>query len=792
MLKNYIKIAFRNVMKSPGYSAINILGLAVGITICVLIFRYISFELSYDRYHADADRLYRITLETASGREIALTPSIVSPLFQQEISEVEAAVRVYDYAVFRSVVLRNGDRVFEEKSFAYADSSIFSLFDFELLYGDPATALIRPYTVVLSSSTAAKYFGTENPVGKTITLNNARDLEVTGVMKDIPQNSHFRFDIIASLESRRNWGELSDSQLMGAQFYTYVKLRDDTNLQVVQAKVEEILQRYTADSFVNSIGFQPVTDIHLYSRADHEFQPQGDIRYVMAAGFTALLILLIACINYMNLATARSVRRSKEVGIRKVMGSDRQSIMKQFFGEAAFLTFIALIVALLLTELSSPWFADVIGRPLDAGISGLNLFMVIIAVGAAVTLFAGSYPALVLSSYNPAMVLAGGKKSAGSAAFRKVLVVFQFSVSVFLIVGTLIVHSQIQFIQQRELGFKKDQVLSLTSYNDVENRFGLVETELSRIPGVSGITMGSHSPVEIGSGYNLSIEGMELDPNFGIRGLRARPGYLEIFNMNMREGRTLGENDFLAANRSENPEYAFIMNETATARIGLSPEEVIGRRITVNGRTGQVVGVVENFHFNSMSTEIEPLLIFPEDGFNRLFISLNTNDITGTVRDISVAWTRLFPQFPFEYEFVDQQFDRLYRSEIQIGSLFTAFSILAIFIACLGLFGLASYMVEQRSREVGIRKVLGASVTGILALFSLDFMKLVGLGFLIGVPAAWLVMSSWLQNFAYRTEIGTGILVLAGCITLLIALISVGYQAIKAALLNPAETMRNE
>lgn len=792
MLKNYIKIAFRNMKKSPGYSAINILGLAIGIAVCVLIFRYISFELSYDRYHADADRLYRVTLEMASGRAIALTPSIVSPLLQQEISEVEAAVRVYDYTASRSVVLRNGDRVFEENSFAYADSSLFSLFDFELLYGDPATALVRPYTVVLSSSTAAKYFGTENPVGKTITLNNARDLEVTGVMKDISQNSHFRFNVITSLESRRNWGELSDTQLMGAQFYTYVKLREDANLPVVQSKVEALLERYVSGSFVTSFGFQPVTDIHLYSQVDHDFQPQGDIRYVMAAGFIALLILLIACINYMNLATARSAKRSKEVGIRKVMGSDRQSIMKQFFGEAAFLTFTALILALLLTELSSPWFADLIGRPIDSGISGLNLIMVIIAVGFAVTLFAGSYPALVLSSYNPAMVLAGGRQSAGSAAFRKVLVVFQFGVSVFLIIGTLIVHSQIQFIQERELGFNKDQVLSLTSYNDVENRFDLVETELSRIPGVSGVTMGSHSPVEIGSGYSLIVEGLELDPNFGIRGLRAMPGYLELFNMRVVEGRALTENDFLGTNRDENPEYTFIMNETAVARIGLSPEEALGRRLTVNGRVGPVVGVVGDFHFNSMSTEIEPLLIFPQDGFNRLFISLNTSDLAETVGNIGSTWSELFPQIPFEYEFVDQQFDRLYRSEMQIGSLFTAFSILAIFIACLGLFGLASFMVEQRSREVGIRKVLGASITGILALFSFDFMKLVGIGFLIGGPVAWVVMNSWLQNFAYRTEIGADILVLAGCITLLIALISVGYQAVKAALLNPAETMRNE
>ena len=792
MFKNYIKIAFRNVKKNPGYSAINIVGLAVGIAVCVLIFRYISFELSYDRYHEDAERLYRVTVELESGDILALTPSIVSPLFQQEISEVEAAARIYDYASFRSVVLRHEDRVFEENSFAYADSSIFSLFNFKLIDGNPATALVRPNTVVLARTTAEKYFGTENPVGNTITLNNERELEVTGVMRDIPQNSHFRYDVIASLETRRSWGELSDTQLRGAQFYTYVKLQEDVNLQLVQSKVREILERYASGSFVTALGFQPVTEIHLYSNAEQEFQPQGDIRYVMAAGFTALLILLIACINYMNLATARSDRRSKEVGIRKVMGSDRQAIMKQFFGEAAILSLAALAVALLLTELSLPWFSNLIDRPLEAGISGMNLLFVLLGIGALVTLFAGSYPALVLSSYKPAEVLAGGRKNAGNATFRKVLVVFQFSVSVFLIVGTLIIQSQIQFIQERELGFNKDQVLSLTSYNEVENRFSLMESEMNRIPGVNGLTMGSHSPVEIGSGYSLMVEGMELDPNFGIRGLRARPGYMELFDMEMVAGRTLTENDFLATNRDENPEYAFIMNERAVASIGLSPDEAIGRRLTVNGRVGPVVGVVGDFHFNSMSTEIEPLLIFPQDGFNRLCISLNTTDIAETVRNIGSTWSGLFPQIPFEYEFVDQQFERLYRSEMQIGSLFTAFSVLAIIIACLGLFGLASFMVEQRSREVGIRKVLGATVTGILALFSYDFLKLVGIGFLIGVPVSWYVMSSWLQNFAYRTEIGVGTLLLAGCIILVIALVSVGYQAAKASLLNPADTIRSE
>ncbi|MBD3616749.1 MAG: ABC transporter permease [Gracilimonas sp.] len=794
MLKNYVKIALRNIRKNPGYSFINILGLAVGIAACVLIFRYISFELSYDKYHSKADRLYRVTLQTPQ-QQIALTPSIVSPVLQREFPEVESAVRIYAYGNYRPVVVQYEDRVFEESSFAAADSSLFDLFDFELLAGNARSALKRPGTIVVSNSMARKYFGDTNPIGKTLTITTTGtvEYEVTGVMKDIPNNSHFRFDIIASLETYRSWGQLSDTELQGSQFYTYIALQDGVDPTAVESKINTFVQQSLAESRPFELPLQPVTNIHLHSNIDHEIQPQGDFRYVLAAGITALLILIIACINYMNLATARSVRRSREVGIRKVMGSGRKELMGQFFGESAFLTFISLLVSLFLVELFAPGFFRLTGQTLPINFTDPLLLLLLAGIGILVTLLAGSYPALVLSSFQPSAVLMGGRTTtAGNTSLRKALVVFQFGISVFLIIGTLVVHNQVDYIQTKELGFNKENVVALTSYGEVENRFEAFRSELSQIPGIGQITMASHSPVEIGSGYKIDVDGINEDPDFVINGLRARPEFTDMFNIEIIAGDPISENNFSATNREENPEYAFLVNEKTAQVFGVEPEELIGRRTEVHDRIGTIVGVVDNFHFSSLHNEIEPLMIFPQDGFNKLLVKLTSSDIENALHSLEASWESFFPTIPFEYQFVDQQFDALYRSETQIGYIFTGFSLLAIFVACLGLFGLSSYMVEQRTREIGVRKVLGASLFNILGLFSMDFLKLVITGFLLAVPVAWFVMSDWLQNFAYRIDISYNIMLIAGGLTLLITVMTVSYQAVKAALLNPVESLRSE
>lgn len=794
MLKNYFKITFRNIQKNPGYSFINILGLAVGIAVCVLIFRYISHELSYDSYHTKAGRLYRVTLQTPQ-QQIALTPSIVSPVLQREFPEVESAVRIYAYGNYRPVVVQYMDRVFEERSFASADSSLFDLFDFELLAGNAGSALNRPGTIVLSNSMARKYFGDANPIGKTLTITTTStvEYEVTGVMKDIPDNSHFRYDIIASLETYRSWGELSDTELKGSQFYTYIALQDGAEPAAVESKINAFAEQSFTDSRPFELPLQPVTDIHLHSNIDHEIQAQGDFRYVLAAGVSAVLILIIACINYMNLATARSVRRSREVGIRKVMGSGRRELMGQFFGESAFLTFLSLLAAIFLVELLAPWFFRLTGQSLPVTFTDPGLIVLLLGIGVIVTLLAGSYPALVLSSFKPSSVLMGSRSSgAGSTTLRKALVVFQFGISVFLIIGTLVVHSQVDYIRSKELGFNKNNVVALTSYGDVESRFEAFRSELNQVPGISEVTMASHSPIEIGAGYKIDIEGVDEDPDLVLRGLKARPEFTELFGIDVIAGRPLSENDFNTTNRDENPEYAFLLNEKAARVFGVEPEELVGRQTIVHGRSGRIVGIVKDFHFASLHNEIDPLMIFPEDGFSKLLINLTSTDVENALQSLEASWKKFFPSIPFEYQFIDQQFDALYRAETQVGNIFTAFSILAIFVACLGLFGLSSYMVEQRTREIGVRKVLGASLKNILGLFSIDFLKLVAMGFVLAVPLAWYIMNDWLQNFAYRTDIGLSMILLAGGLTLIIAIFTVSYQAVKAAMLNPVDSLRSE
>jgi len=792
MIKNYIKITLRNIRKHPGYSFINILGLAIGIAVCVLIFRYVSYELSYDKYHSKSDRLYRVTLQTPQ-QNIALTPSIVSPLLQREFPEVEKAVRIYNYSSFRPVVIQHEENVFEEKSFAYADSSLFALFDFPLVYGNSETALQRPYTLVLSQKMARKYFGDANPVGKILRINNARDYEVTGVMEDIPANSHFRFDIIASLESRRGWSELSDTQLSGSQFHTYITLREGAASTSVENKINQYVKQIAPGSRPFELLLQPVTGIHLYSSVDHEIQPQGDIRYVWAAGITAVLILLIACINYMNLATARSVRRAREVGIRKVMGSGRRELMGQFFGESVFLTLIALVAAIFLVELLAPWFSRLTGQTYPIQYTDPLLLLMLVGTGIIVAFLSGSYPALILSSFQPSAVLSGTRiTGAGNTSLRKALVVVQFGISVFLIIGTLVVNSQVDYIRSKELGFNKNNVVALTSYSEVEERFEAFKSELDRLPGVGQATMASHTPVEVSSGYKIDIEGIDEDPDLVLRGLRARPEFTEMFGIDVIAGRPLSEGDFISTNREENPEYAFLLNEKAAQIFEVEPDELIGRHTNVHGRTGRIVGIVEDFHFSSLHNEIEPLMIFPQDGFNKLMINITSSEVENALHALEAAWRDFFPAIPFEYQFIDQQFDALYRAETRVGYIFTAFSIMSIFVACLGLFGLSSYMVEQRTREIGVRKVLGASLVNILNLFSVDFLKLVAMGFVLAVPAGWYVMNNWLQNFAYRIDVHSGIIVMAGGITLVIAILTVSFQALKAATLNPVESLRSE
>ncbi|NGP77680.1 FtsX-like permease family protein [Balneolaceae bacterium YR4-1] len=793
MIKNYIKIALRNLRKYKGYSLINILGLAVGIAVCMLIFRYVSYELSYDQYHSKSDRIYRVTMDHPQAH-IALTPSMILPTLENLYPEVETGVRIYDVGRFQPLVIRNDNKVFEERKFAYADSTLFRVFDFELLSGNSNTALAKPNTIVISREMALKYFDNHNAIGKSLEVNN-RVFEVTGVMENIPGNSHFRYDFFASLITRSGWSELSDDTWRSANFYTYLVLDNQGGASGLKQKVDAfITENFPENEFAASLDllFQPLTDIHLYSDVEGEIAPQSDIRYVLAATAIAIIILIIACINYMNLATARSARRSREVGIRKVLGSEKRQLIGQFYGESAFLTMLAIALSLLMMELFLPWFNSLTGQSIYIDYASYEFWLVLAATGLLVTLVAGSYPALMLSSFNPSEVLKGKKISSGSSKLRKFLVVFQFAASIFMIICTLVIYRQIDFIQEKELGYKQDNVLVLTAYSDVENRFNTLQNELMQVSEIKGVAMSSETPTSIRAGYGPDIEGVEEGPNFIINALRVTPGFTDALNIELVEGRAFTEGDFTRANLQEDREYAMLVNEATARHFGMDPEELVGKRASIGGGSGNIVGVVRDFHFSSLHRPIEPLFIFPRGSFNKLLISFRSADVRNVLEDTEAVWSNLFPQYPFTYEFLDQEYNALYQQETRAGYIFNSFAILAIFVACLGLVGLASYLVEERNREIGIRKVLGATSAQVMALLSKDFVILVLAGFLISVPLAWYAMGEWLQNFAYRIDIGWYVFLMAGGITLLIAVATVSYQALRAATLDPVDSLRSE
>lgn len=794
MLKNYFKIAFRNLRNYKGYTFINVFGLAVGIAVCVLIFAYVSFELSYDRYHSKSNRIYRLTLELPQVH-LGVTPSLISPTLQRMYPEVKAGVRLNDVGSYQPLLIRNGEKVFEERNFAYADSSLFNIFDFTLLAGNPGEALTRPNTIVISRDMAQKYFGSLNPVGKTLQVGS-RDFEVSGVMENIPPNSHFRYDFFASLVTRSGWSELQDDAWRAANFFTYLLLDENARVAELEQKVNQFKnQAITENEFAKmvEVNFEPLTAIHLYSDVDEDITPQGDVRYVMAASAIAIIILIIACINYMNLATARSARRSKEVGIRKVLGSERRHLVGQFYGEAAFLSLLSIGISVLLIELFLPWFNQLAGTAIAINYSSFKFLGMLGAIGLFVTLVAGSYPALMLSSFNPSDVLKGKKTTGDKSRLRKGLVIFQFAASVFLIISTMVIFQQIDYIQQKELGYKQDNILVLTAYGDVEEHFDTFRSELRQLPGVEEAAMASDTPTNIRAGYGIDVEGIDEGPNFNITGLRASPEITGALHIELVAGKTLTDGDFARANPEEGEaEYVFLVNEATARRLGIEPQKLVGRTAVMSGRTGTIKGVVKDFHFMSLHRQIEPLVIFPTDGFSKLLVSFKPGDTRNTLEQTRAVWNNLFPQYPFEYDFLDQEYNALYQQETRAAGIFSSFSVLAIFIACLGLVGLSSYMVERRSREIGVRKVLGATVSQIITLFSKDFVLLVMIGFLISLPVAWYVMQQWLQNFAYKIEIGLPVVLLSGLLVLFVALFTVGYQAIRAARLNPVDTLRNE
>jgi putative ABC transport system permease protein len=793
MFKNYFKIAFRKLWKQKVYSFINIMGLAVGMTACFLIYLYVHFETNYDAFNSKADRIYRIISDIKTPSDLLKWSSTSSPVainMQRDFPEVESAVRISG----ESFLVRNGNDKFQETNSIMADSTLFKIFDFPLIYGDKNTALKEPFSIVLSQTTAKKYFGNTNPVGKNLLLTgDAHNATVTGVMKDIPENSQVKADMIVSLSSQQQiYGRSSDSEWTSFSIISYVLLKPGADAKAVQAKLPAFVDFHTGEKLKNaqmSLTFflEPLRKIHLYSTRDGS--KAGNIKNVYIFSIIAIFILLIACINFINLTTARSAERAKEVGIRKVAGAERFQLAKQFVGESIVISILAFIIAIVLSSLLLPQFNQLAGVQVSTPffyhpMYTVSLFLIAVGIG----IIAGFYPALILSSFRPIMVLKG-RFATGTRGIllRKGLVIFQFAISIILIIGTVIVYRQLSYMRSQDLGFNKDQTIVIDTNGDPGK--DAFKQSLAEIPSVIATTFSSTVP---GSGNNTAYT--KLQNHAGDMQTAALDIYFVDFDyINQYKIQVLAGRGFSREFLTDTTK-AMVINESAVKLLGYSsPQQAIGRDFDQWGRKGKVIGVVKDFHYQALQEPIKPLTMRIEPGgYQLISVKVRTANLPSTIKGIESKWNQAIPTRPFAYSFLDESFDKQYRAEDRFGKLFFNFAILAIFISCLGLLGLASYSTLQRTREIGVRKVLGASVSNIINLLSIDFLKLVLLAFVIACPVAWFFMNRWLQDFAYQTHLTWWMFVLAGIAAIVIAFVTISFQAIKAAIMNPVKSLRTE
>lgn len=792
MLKNYFKIAFRNLWRHRIFSFINIMGLTVGMTACLLIFLYVRFELSYDNFHPKAGRIYRMVadLKTPSETVYPSGPAwAVGPHLQFDLPEVEAFTRVnYD-----NLLVRKGDIKFNEDGAIWADSAFFSIFNFPLVKGDARTALTQPFSLVLSETAAKKYFGREDPMGKTLLITGeGKPAIVTGVMKDMPENTLIKSELVLSMSTiTQVFAKGMDDEWGNYGALTYLLLKPGSNARALQKKFPAFLDKWNGTEMKKMQMFptlllEPLKDVYLRSTRDGS---KGNMMNVYVFSIIAIFILVIACINFINLTTARAAERAKEVGIRKVAGAVRGQLARQFIGESVIICLIAFLLTLGLSSLLLSSFNQLAGKIISTGIfSNIGLLFLLLGIALLIGLLAGIYPAFILSSFKPIMVLKGRfATGAKGSVLRKGLVITQFAISTALIIGTIIVYTQMKFMRSRDLGFKKDQVLVVdTNGDDKRETF---QKLVANLPNVKASTLsgsvpggghqGAYSEVENAKGdmqiANLDLYFVDFD-------------YIPFYDIKMAAGRS-----FNRAFKTDSND-AMILNEAAVKMLGYhSPQDAIGKRFSQWGHKGQIIGVIKDFHYHSLQSPIKPLTMRMEwPRFRLLSVKLAPADTRATIAAIEKEFKTVIPNRPFTYYFMDEFFDRQYRSEERFGRLFLNFAVLAIFISCLGLLGLASYSTMQRTREIGIRKVMGASVSNIINLLSKEFLKLVIISFFIAAPVAWYLMNRWLLDFAYRTTISWWIFAGAGILAVLIAVITISAQAIRAAMANPVKSLRTE
>ncbi|SFB26738.1 ABC transporter permease [Algoriphagus aquimarinus] len=808
MLKNYFKIAWRNLQKKKVYSFINIVGLGVGMACCVLIFMFVQDELSYDNYHEKGDRIYRVLHGEAAVDGVEEGSSTedfwvwgnapIGPAMQLDFPEIEKVVQFSGRA---DILFTVNDQTQQEEGVFFMDSTVFEVFSWELVEGNPKTALVAPFSVVLTESTARKYFGDVAALGKTIKGSEAAgradagDYTVTGVMKDLPSNSHFKFNTLLSLSTFKQsrpgifdaWGYVDT--------YTYFLANKQFDQANFQAKVPGFIEKRAGeDNGPNyTIAIEPLKDVYLRTVAQRQPGDTGSLTNIYVFSVIGLFILAIAMINFMNLSTARSMERAKEVGIRKSIGADRNSLIIQFLGESLIIVILAAIVAVIFVSVALPMMNNLTGKVLEVNrVINWQTIPVFFGIVVAIGLLAGSYPAFVLSSFRPVSILKGINKSdARGVNLRKGLVVFQFSLSIALIAGTIIVYSQMSHLLDKDMGFDKEQMLVI-DYNydeQVNNVSSALESELENIPTIQSVAFsrsvpGSHFP---NAGTTIeSPEGEMVMMGQGI--FQVGLDFINHFDLELVAGRSYSR-DYPSDSTS-----ALVLNEAAARQYGYAnPADIVGKKFDQWGRAGEVIGVVKDFNYISLHSKVEPLTL-PFEAYASRYVSLKVSgdDIPATLSEVEKVWKQLAPHRPFIYSFLNEDFNKQYESDFRFRQIFTTFSILAILIACLGLLGLATYTAEQRTKEIGIRKVLGANIGSIVGLLSKDFIKLVLVAIVVATPLAWFAMNKWLEGFAYQVPVHWCIFLVSGLLAVIVALVTISSQAIKAAMMNPVKSLKSE
>ena len=795
MIKNYFKIAWRNLKKNRLYAIINITGLTVGIVSCLLIGLYIRHELSYDRFNENADRIARVTMDYNFGgasQKVAMTGTKVGPQFKRTFPQVLDFVRLYK----SKGVVTYDNRVFQEKRIMYADPSFFRIFSFNLVSGSKTDALNAPDKIVITQTMAEKYFDKADPVGKTLKVGK-KNFIVSAVIADAPSNSQVQFDFIISFINIID--PTNPEQYDSANYITYLLLKSKDDLQPLQSQltaymiaVDKNELKLTGSQHL-TFNLEPLTSVHLHSTVSDSFEPNGNILYIYIMLIVAVLILAIACINYVNLSIAQSAGRGGEIGMRKVLGAEKMQLFIQFIGESLLMTFIAVLLAFGLAFLLLPFFNQISGKQFEFTVLFDPAILIsLVLLGIVIGFAAGAYPALLLSGIKLAKIMKSGFSFTSGQSVRRSLIIFQFVISIFLVVTTVVILQQLSYIRNKDIGYNRSNIVVLPISYAMIPKVEALKNVIKGIPGVENVAAANNEPVDVkwgdaihtNDGKGLTVNALPMDEDF-----------IKTMQVKIIAGRDFNHTDVLqmdTTNQYKNYHYAFMLNESAARALGWTPEEAIGKQISKN-MPGTITAVVKDFNFKSLHDEIGPLLIFL-DHFQTgaIFVRVNGRNTASSIKAMEKIWKERAPEKPFEYRFLDDDYDALYRTEQRTAGVFTTFSVLAILLACLGLFAVTAYAVVQRTEEIGIRKVLGATISQIILLISKDFLYLVIIATVIASPIAWYVSHQWLQDFAYRISINFWIFVAAGAASLLVAAFTVSIQSLKAALMNPVKSLKSE